>query len=117
LSEQDTKPKPTREERLAALRLYGTRYEAVVKRRDGEIRLLGYLGRHSQDGLMAALREQGREIIAFLDLGRHDQEMTRKRGAKPRHTITFSKGRHEAYFTGRTERDAISGDELPHISA
>ena len=99
-------------QKLEALRNYGTRYEAVVVRGDGEQRLLAYLGRHSLQGLYSATTQRGRAVLAFLVLP-DDAQMTFARKSRE---IAITGG-HTVKFTGRTQRDAISNGELAYIAA
>ena len=96
--------------KLVALQNYGTRYEAVVIRGDGERRLLAYCGRHSRRGLIDALQNRAEIAIKFLGIGA-DARMTLAKDA-----ISLTGG-GMVKFTGRTQRDAIMSGELPYIAA
>ena len=96
--------------KLTRLQNHATRYEAVVERHDGTKRLLAYSGRKSRQGLLAAIRQRGQAVLAFLALSETDQ-MTWEKGA-------FALGTGNAIrWSGRTQRDAIMEGELPYIEA
>jgi hypothetical protein len=96
--------------KLTALQNYGTRYEAVVIRGDGERRRLGYLGRHSRRGLSAALNTCARDVIAFLGV----PETARVKAVGAWLAID---GGATVEFSGRTQREAITAGELPYIAS
>jgi hypothetical protein len=100
----------TAEQRLAALRLHGTKYEAVVVRADGSRCLLGYLGRHSRQGLISAARQRWSYIWDYCQLGADGTI-----GLGVGLGLATSNG-CRIEFSGRTQREAISRDsELVYV--
>ena len=95
-------------EKLERLRNYGTRYEIAAINGVQRIRI-AYTSRHSRQGLLAAVRRNGPEVVKLTG-----SEM-----------ITFGQraadggisGDWHIGFTGRTQRDAICNGELVLIGA
>ena len=97
-------------ERLSLLRNYATRYEAICVSADARRALVAYSGRHSFQGLVAAVRRNGAAVAAFLGLD--DTAIMSRKGAR----LAFSNGAM-IEWSDRTQRQAIMEGELPWVGA
>lgn len=91
---------------------YRTRYEITATHPDGRAWLVGYTARPSRHGLLNLMRQHAGKLIQILGIGEQDQ-MTF--GTKPRAHATVSGW--TVGLTGRTQREAKQGGELPWIAA
>ena len=98
---------------LERLKNYPTRHEAVVSKPDGAQSLLAYTPRKSIRGLLDVAQEHGKHILAHLALP-DDATMEAAKGAG-KQELQFSDG-SKVHFSGRTQRDAIMGGQLRHVS-
>jgi len=96
--------------RLDRLANFATRYEAVLTLPDGRKWLVAYCGRKSRAGLLAAVRERGKAILARLPAEAADGDLLWKGGR-----FVFTGGTTIAW-SGRTQRDAICNGELPYVA-
>lgn len=98
-------------EQLERIKNRQTRYELVASHPDGRRLLVGYTARYSKHGILGMLRQNGPAVVAAFGLD-GDAIMTFDRRGQTAHvgpwTITFS---------GRTQRDAYLGGELPFVAA
>jgi hypothetical protein len=92
----------------AALHNHPTRYEVELHTADGRRFLVGYTPRRSFTGLLAAVRKMGKSILAITNL---PEDATTSRNGT---ALGLGYG-HVIRFTGRTQRDAIVGGELPFV--
>jgi hypothetical protein len=95
--------------RLAQAMRYGTTYEVVLEMPTGERFRVGYTPRRSRLGLLAAMRNRGRELLVAVGA---PEDATVKPIAGP--AFQFENGA-TVRFSGRTARDAILGGELPRL--
>ena len=101
----------TTQEKLAALRNYGTKYEIALKLlSDGREFRVCYSGRKSRSGLLSAVQAAGPDILRVTSMP-DDARMEWKDGAMKLGTVATIR------FTGRTQRDAICSGELPRVRA
>ncbi len=99
--------------RLAALQGRPTSYEIVITRgSDGEKALFCYTPRANRSGILAAIRDRSTRLIEWCQQPGgpelHINVPARGDGAK----VTLSDGT-TLQPSGRTQRDAIQGGELP----
>ncbi len=88
--------------KLERLRNLPTRYELALTNLDsGDKRRLSYCARNNRSGLIAAIRSNGPELVAFCGSERFTLE---GKGGSPLAML----GRWRIAFTGRTQREAIS---------
>lgn len=87
--------------KLEALRNRATRYELVLEKAGAAERLrLCYTSKKNRTGLMAAIRNNGPELVALT--GASDFKITREPSALL--------GAWRVFFSGRTQRDCIVSD-------
>ena len=100
----------TKQEKLERLRFGPTRYEIEMVSPSGAKYLVAYTPRRSFRGLLDAVRERerGRAILRLLNF---PDDATAERD---RASLRFSDGTI-IRFSGRTQRDAICGGELPYV--
>ena len=99
----------TKEEKLASIHNRITKYEAAAILGDRAI-LIAYCAQHSRNGLLRACRTHGQDMITALGLT-HDSMMI----PAPKASDGFKLGPWTVRFTGRTQRDAYMGEELPFV--
>ena len=97
-------------ERLERLRNYGTLYEIELAGPDGQRFSLGCACK-SRIALIQRVQARGRAIVNRLGLP-EDVRFVVSGGRFP--TVTID-GKYVVRFSGRTQRDAICGGELPAI--
>lgn len=99
-------------EKLAALQNRGTLYELELANvKTGERRLIAYTRKTKTKGLNAIAR-RGAAVVAVID---HKDVFVAARTEK-RFIATTPDGEWIARFTGRTQREAITGGELKPIA-
>jgi hypothetical protein len=102
----------TKTERLNRLRNFVTRYEVALTFADGRKMLVCYTPRKNKAGLLSCIQSRGNAILAQMPDLSDDARLTYDK------TTGFDLGNGcRVHFTGRTQRDAISNDELGFIGA
>jgi hypothetical protein len=102
----------TKIEKLEALRNYATRYEIALTFADNRKMLVCYTPRKNKTGLLNAIQERGKAILAQMPDLSDDARLTYAA------STGFNLGNGaRIHFTGRTQRDAICSDELSFIGA
>ena len=99
--------KRTKEERLARLKNYRTRYEVVLTNGTDKYLVL-YTSRRSKMGLCLAVQQRS-DAVSLITNGINP--WLSKRGD------TSHPGEWSVLFSGRTQREAITDGELPFASA
>jgi hypothetical protein len=102
----------TKTEKLEALRHYATRYEVALSFADGRKMLVCYTPRKNKTGLLNVIQDRGKAVLAQMPDLSDDARLTYAA------ETGFSLGNGcRIHFTGRTQRDAICGNELEFIGA
>lgn len=97
-------------EKLERIQNYATRYEVALSLADGRKLLVCYTPRKNRSGLLSALQDRGKAILAHLPDLSDDAALTYAA------STGFDLGDgHRVHFTGRTQRDAICSGELDFI--
>lgn len=97
------------EQKLAWIKNYKTRYEVEMVATDGRKWLVQYTSQKSRTGLLAAIRKVGESILAVggASLPDHFKLTTCQ-------AVEFGNG-WIIRFSGRTQREAYLGGELPFV--
>ena len=101
----------TTQDRLKALKYYGTAYEVCLWHPDGRRYLIGYVGRRNRLGIVKALQRVGERVLAITNMSEDDRFAFDKGGKQAQLTATGWR----FGITGRTERDAISQGECERL--
>ena len=99
-------------EKLERIQHYATRYEVALSLSDGRKLLVCYTPRKSRAGLLSAIQQRGKAILAQMPDLSDDARMTYAAATG------FDLGNgSRVHFSGRTQRDAICNNELDFIGA
>ena len=105
---------PEQIKKMESLRHFSTRYELILQTPSGKKYLVVYTPRRNYKGILDALHEnnseKGRKILKILDL---PEDTNLKKDEKYK-GFMFPDG-SKIFFSGRTQKDAILGGELPFI--
>ena len=93
---------------LERLRFAPTRYEIEMVAPSGARHLIAYTPRRNFRGLLDAVRQRGAAIIRRAGMPED------ARGERAGASLRFADGT-VIRFSGRTQRDAIMGGELPYV--
>lgn len=100
--------------KLARIARYSTKYEVIVEHPTDPRRMrLPYIGSTGQRALVQSVRAIGQKVCDTLDLSPSDL-MT---GHGSGRNATLSLGGWTVRFSGRTQREAIIGGELPSVES
>lgn len=95
--------------RLQSLKNYGTTYEVTIRHPDGRRYRVCYCGRNSRTGLIMAARRNGARLVKLTG----SEEM--KTGKRSSDGVAI--GDWNLNYSGRTERECITSNELEWIGA
>lgn len=98
----------TLEKKLAGLKHYVTRYELVAENGASRV-LIGYSSRKSRHGIVSMLRQRLTDKTFYRLFTTNEMHVRRVAS----HGVDI--GDYLVRFTGRTEREAMIGGELPFI--
>jgi hypothetical protein len=96
--------------KLERIQNYATRYEVALSLDDGRKLLVCYTPRKNRAGLLSAIQNRGRAILAHMPDLSDDARMSYAAATG----FNLGDG-HRVHFTGRTQRDAICSGELDFI--